>query len=321
MKETEYLEIIKKELSDSSLIDDDCAFLPDDTTKNSGLFITQDSLVENIHFKLSTITPYQLGKKSVNVNLSDLASACAQPLYITISLSLPDSLGREFVREFYKGVNDVCTSCNIKVAGGDLTGADRLYISICAIGKKTSKYNISRKNAKYGDIVVTTGFHGDSAGGLELLNKGIKADNSLIRAHLEPEAQLQKSGILSKAADFDFAMMDTSDGLADALYKISNDSAVSVEIDFDTVPVSKELKKLFPETYKSLVMWGGEDYQLLFCIRPEIYEKLDKKQFFKIGRITKPEGKNVVKIKDGEKLYIINKEVFDQKSFKHFGEK
>ena len=149
MKETEYLETIRKVLADSSLIGDDCAFLTPDMTKNNGLYITQDSLVEDVHFKLSTTTPYQLGKKSVSVNLSDLAAVCSEPLYITVSLSFPKSLNEQFVEDFYRGVNEICEKYNVKVAGGDLTGSDKLFISICAIGRKTGEYNISRKNAKW----------------------------------------------------------------------------------------------------------------------------------------------------------------------------
>ena len=321
MKETEYLETIKKVLADSSLIGDDCAFLTPDMTKNNGLYITQDSLVEDVHFKLSTTTPYQLGKKSVSVNLSDLAAVCAEPLYITVSLSLPKRLNEQFVKDIYRGVNEICERYNVKVAGGDLTGSDKLFISICAIGRKTGEYNISRKNAKPGDIIVVTGCHGDSAGGLSLLEKNDKSCERLICAHLEPLAQIEKSKVLSNLVNQDFAMMDTSDGLADALYKIAHDSGVLMEVDFEAIPVSEQLREKFPDTYKSFVLWGGEDYQLLLCIKPEIYKKLDKDQFFKIGTVQKADILPVVRIKDNDILHTIDLDVFDKKSFNHFGDK
>lgn len=321
MKESDYLKIIKEELTDSSLIGDDCAFLSSAILKNNGLFVTQDSLVEDVHFKLSGITPYQLGKKSVSVNLSDLAAVCATPLYITISLSLSKDITDEFVRDFYRGVNEVCTKYGVIVAGGDLTGSEKIYVSICAIGKKETNVQVSRKNAVVGDYVVTTGVHGDSAAGLMLLlQESGKSDNSLIKAHLEPVPQIEKSKILANIVNSDFAMMDTSDGLADALYKISKDSKVSMEIDFDLIPVSDDLKRIFQDSYKPMVMWGGEDYQLLFCIEPSIYNKLDKNKFFKIGEVVKQNGDNIVNVKDGKNFYIINSEVFEKKSFKHFGE-
>ena len=99
MKELEYLDIINKTLSDVSLLGDDCAYL-----KDFDLCITQDSLVENVHFSLKTTDAYTLGQKAVNVNLSDLAAAGAVPLFVTISLSLPKNKDIDFVKDFYKGV-------------------------------------------------------------------------------------------------------------------------------------------------------------------------------------------------------------------------
>lgn len=89
-------------------------------------------------FLTHTTTPFKLGQKAVNVNLSDLAAAGARPLYITISLSLPRASDENFVQSFYQGVQDSCQKYGVKVAGGDLTGADNYFISICAIGKNTT---------------------------------------------------------------------------------------------------------------------------------------------------------------------------------------
>ena len=169
MKELEYLNIINKTLTDSSLLGDDCAYL-----KEFDLCITQDTLVEGVHFLLNTTDAFTLAQKSVNVNLSDLAAAGAKPLYITLSLSLPKNIDQNFVENFYKGVETAVSKYGIKVAGGDLTGADRVYISICAIGKKYNNVQVSRTNAKAGDIIALTGTHGSSAGGLKLLLQGKK---------------------------------------------------------------------------------------------------------------------------------------------------
>ena len=89
MNEFDYLKIVNKTLTDNSFIGDDCAFLPFEFLGSKGLHVTQDSLVQDVHFSLDTTTPYLLGRKSVSVNLSDLAAVCAKPLCITISLSLP----------------------------------------------------------------------------------------------------------------------------------------------------------------------------------------------------------------------------------------
>ena len=121
MKELEYFDIINKTLSDVSLLGDDCAYL-----KDFDLCITQDSLVENVHFSLKTTDAYTLGQKAVNVNLSDLAAAGAVPLFVTISLSLPKNKDIDFVKDFYKGVEKSVSKYGVTVAGGDLTDADKV---------------------------------------------------------------------------------------------------------------------------------------------------------------------------------------------------
>ena len=97
MNEKELIKIIKSTLN-SEYIGDDCAYLPD-----LGIVVTQDSLVEDVHFKLDFITPFQLGYKSVTVNISDVCASGAEPKYLTISLSLPKYVDENFVKDFYEG--------------------------------------------------------------------------------------------------------------------------------------------------------------------------------------------------------------------------
>lgn len=320
MNEFDYLKVINKKLTDNSFIGDDCAFLPVDFLGVNGLYVTQDSLVQDVHFSLETISPYLLGRKAVSVNLSDLAAVCANPLFITISLSLPKFINENFVSDFYKGVDDVCCEQGVKVVGGDLTGADKVFVSISAIGAKSTSFNISRANASVGDIVVTTGFHGDSAGGLALLTSGLKEKKSLIDSHLNPTPQILKSKLLSECIQCDFAMMDTSDGLGDALFKIAQASGVNIECDFSRVPISEELKTIFPETYKLLALWGGEDYQLLFTVSESVFKKLDNAMFFDIGRVVSKSDNPVVFVNDSERV-VINENTLIENSYNHFGEK
>ena len=113
MREKEFISTIKTMLN-SNYIGDDCAYLPD-----LGIVITQDSLVEGVHFSLEYMTPYQLGYKSVMVNLSDIASSGANPKYLTIALSLPTNIDKNFIEEFYKGAQEACGR-EIKIVGGDI---------------------------------------------------------------------------------------------------------------------------------------------------------------------------------------------------------
>lgn len=303
MKELEYLKIINETLTDSSYLGDDCAFL-----KEFGLYVTQDTLVEDVHFKLSYTNAYELAQKSINVNLSDLAANGAKPLFVTISLSMPNTLDESFVKKFYEGVNDCCSKYSIKVIGGDLTSSDKLYISICAIGKKNPSVEISRSFANVGDLIVTTGFHGDSAGGLKLLLDKKIEPADLLQKHLSPVAQVEKSRQIIDAAIkigiSRFAMMDTSDGLGDAIYKISQASKQFLKL--DDIYVSDTLKKTFPDSWLNLAMWGGEDYELLFCVPQKLFDLLDKEQFYKIGTVVNQSIPNE---------FI---DEFNNKSFKHF---
>ncbi len=316
MRELKFLEIIEKTLDDSSFLGDDCAYFED-----LGIYITQDTLVEEVHFSMYTISPYILGRKSVNVNLSDLAAALATPLYITISLSLPNGIKDSFVSEFYRGVNDVCREYNIKVVGGDITGSEKITISVCAIGRKNAKYFSSRKNAKKDDCIVVTGQFGSSAAGLHALSNFLYVDEKLISAHLNPQARIKEASVLANHIDSNIAVMDCSDGLADALYKISLNSGHSLKVDINSVPVNPKLieySKTNNLDYKQFVKWGGEDYELLICLPQKIYNELDHNIFKCIGKVQNKDTNPCVVILDGNSSEKITKELFEAKSFNHF---
>ena len=279
MKEKEFINIIKNTLN-SDYIGDDCAYLRD-----LGIVVSQDSLVEDVHFKREFITPYQLGYKSVMVNVSDICASGAKPVYLTISLSLPNDIDTDFVKEFYQGAKSACEYtqsssdfCHpaldagspkigiegVKIVGGDITSADKIYISVCAIGDAKGRNVSSRKNAKEGYKVVVSGLHGSSCAGLKLLMQGKSKPEKFIKAHLQPQAQVefgQNTGLNIKSP---YAMMDTSDGLMDALSAIANESGVLLEVDFDKIPYDKDLEK-FPN-WQDMVLFGGEDYELVAVV-------------------------------------------------------
>lgn len=312
MRELEFLKVIQNTLADSSLIGDDCAYL-----EEFDICVTQDTLVEGVHFLTHTTTPFKLGQKAVNVNLSDLAAAGARPLYITVSLSLPRASDENFVQAFYQGVQDSCQKYGVNVAGGDLTGADNYFISICAIGKKYNNVKVSRSFAQKGDIILTTGTHGDSAAGLALLQNGINKPKNLINKpknlinkHLVPLPAIEQSEYimqtLKDAGIEKLAMMDTSDGLQDAIFKLSK--ASNLEFDIETIPAGIDLKTTFPENWKDYALWGGEDFELIFTIPPCLYKYFNNPQFIKIGTVSDRPFSNA-----------LEKE-FEQNSFKHFEE-
>ena len=300
MKEKELIDVIKNIIG-SEYIGDDCAYL-----KDLGIVVTQDSLVEDVHFSLKYMTPKQLGYKSAIVNLSDVYASGSEPKYMTVSLSLPKDKDEKFVEEFYKGIKSACD--DVKVVGGDITGADRVFVSICVIGKTNGRNISSRSNAKEGYKVVVSGLHGSSAAGLSLLKKGNCDGSEFVKVHLEPEIQGDFALDISGTVKESYGMMDTSDGLMDALSAIANESGVLLEVDFDKIPHDKNIEKF--ENWQDMVLFGGEDYGIIAVI-PEKYNVGG----VEIGSVKS--GVGVDLLLNGEKIHY-SKEDVENKVFNHF---
>lgn len=316
MRELDFLSIIQSKLSDSSFLGDDCAFLDD-----LGIYLTQDTLVEDVHFSMYTTSPYLLGRKSIAVNLSDLAAALSVPKYVTVSLSMPSKIKSDFVEEFYSGVNDIANEYGVKIIGGDLTSSDKITISVCAIGKKEHNFDISRKNAKNGDVVLVTGYHGLSSAGFYAFSDFLYCDETLKQAHLNPIPRVNEALELSANISRNIAVMDSSDGLVDALYKISLASKHSIEIDINKVPVSDSLREFCSQNnldYKNFVKWGGEDFELVVCVPEDIYQNINKDKFVCIGKVLNKDSNPTLIIKDDNKSEKITKAIFEENSYKHF---
>ena len=280
MNEIELINNIKTILN-SKYIGDDCAHLED-----LGIVISQDSLVEGVHFNKKIMTPYQTGYKSIMANLSDIAASGAIPCYMTISISLPKDLTQEEIAEYYEGCKFALKDLDVEIVGGDITGSDKLYISICIIGKTEGRRISSRSNAKVGHKIITSGLHGSSAAGLRILMDNLEPDKDLIKAHLMPMAQLDFSKQIAEQIEEDYAMMDTSDGLFDALYKIAQASNCTMSVDFERILYDPKIKEYF-EDYKDLIFYGGEDYQLVATVPVELLHKL--KDYTIIGEVIEKE--------------------------------
>lgn len=294
MKEDIFLNIITQTLPESATyIGDDTAYISE-----KDLILTQDTLVEDVHFLTSTISPYYLGRKSIAVNLSDIAAAGGVANYILISLSMPKHIEEAFVKEFYEGVASICKEHDVVVVGGDLTAADKITISICALGFGNGLTPANRKNAKPGYIVAVTGPFGLSKAGFEDPN------SKFIQAHINPTPRLKEGRKILEIAKTP-AMMDASDGLADALHKISLCSNVNIEVEYDKIPREDSI-------LKSWVLFGGEDYELVATMPEEAYKKLKEVIYIeKIGVVKEAKGEHRVMI-DSEPLS------FNSHMFRHF---
>lgn len=300
MKEKEFITIIKNTLN-SPYIGDDCAYL-----KDLGIVVTQDSLVEDIHFSTKFISAFDLGFKAVMVNVSDVVASGAEPKYLTVSLSLPSNVKEDFVEEFYNGCKKACGN-DVQIVGGDITGSEKIYISICAIGKTLGRNISSRKNAKIGQKVILSGIHGSSSAGLKLLLEGKNSPEKFIKSHINPVAQVEFGKNISTTVKEPYAMMDTSDGLMDGLSTIANESGVLLDIDFDKIPHEKDIEQF--ENWQDLVLFGGEDYQILATV-PQNFQG-----GFEIGVVKEGLGVNL-KLRD--KITHYSKQDVEEKVFNHF---
>lgn len=312
MKELDFLEIIKNTLSRKDNIGDDCAYL-----KSLGIVVTQDSLVEDVHFSMDFSSPYQLAYKAVCVNLSDIFASGAEPKYITVSLSLPENIDEFFIKEFYRACEDLSLGYDFEVVGGDITGSEKIFVSICAIGITENRRISSRSNARIGDLVVTTGAHGSSAAGLHLLREESgELIQELVESHLMPKPQKDFSREISTKIDRDYSMMDTSDGLMDAVFKIAQSSEVKIELDFGSIPYDLRIEEIAQKAsldYKDWILYGGEDYQLVACADRESLSGLSN--YTIIGKVVEKTDESFVEIDFcGRKEKIFNLE----KTFNHF---
>lgn len=307
MNEINLINKIKNTLK-SQYIGDDCAYL-----KDLGIVISQDSLVEDIHFNKHMMSPYQIGYKSVMVNLSDIAASGAKPAYLTVALSLPKEIKDDAVIDFYEGAKYALENLDVEIVGGDITGSDKLYISISVIGKTLNRKISSRSHAKIGHKIITSGVHGSSAAGLRILQNDLEPDKDLIKAHLMPVAQIDFAKQISEQIQEDYAMMDTSDGLFDALFKIGSASECTMSIDFERILYDPKIKEYFSD-YKDLILFGGEDYQIVATVPVELLPSL--KDYIIIGEVL-PKEDCVIKLNTDNKVEKFND--LSNKCFNHFG--
>lgn len=310
MREKDFIEIIKNVIG-TEYIGDDCAFLPD-----LGITVTQDNLVEGVHFVREKISAYQLGWKSVAVNISDICASGAKPKYLTIALSIPNDIDNEFIKLFYEGAKACAKNFgDAKIVGGDITKSDKIMISVTAIGDTKGRKISSRSHAKVGQKIVLAGEYGTSSAGLKvLLGKDFpelsqSEKDYFVNFHNMPQAQVEFSECLAgQESQSDYAMMDTSDGLADALFQMSTASGVLMEIDFDKIPINSALKKI--SNFEDLVLYGGEDYGILATT--DYADGLNVIGEVKVG--------NGVKINYADRCEILTSDDIEKKIFQHFKE-
>lgn len=306
------------------VVGDDGAILA--TNPDKSLVVTTDVLVDGVHFSDRTTTAFDVGWRATAANLSDLAAMGATPLGITVGLSLPGEQTVSWVESVYQGMAACLSIYQTPLVGGDICRSTVVSLAITALGEVKSQRAIRRSVAKPGDAIVVTGLHGLSRGGLELLLNPDSGDDldtaervKLIEAHQRPIPRLDVLPYLAKIPEqIAIAGMDSSDGLADALKQICHASGVGAVIEQSRLAVFSGLIKLAgQENAMNWVLYGGEDFELVLCLTPELaknlVQKLGKNASI-IGKITK---KPQIKLINTEGLVV--QEILNlNKGFQHF---
>jgi thiamine-monophosphate kinase len=228
--------------------------IADDAAQVGGLVVTQDSLVDGVHFRDDLLSWRELGFRAAAVNLSDLAASGAEPLALIVSLGLPADVSVEHVLELYAGLNEP----GVPVSGGDTTRSARLFLSVTALGR--SERVPGRSGARPGDLVVVTGPLGGAGAAFR--------EGRLLR----PPLRLEEGRRLAAVAT---AMLDVSDGIAPDAGHIAERSGCRLAIELDRVPL------LPGATVEDLGF--GEDYELLATTPDPI-------GFPVVGRVEEGEG-------------------------------
>lgn len=297
-------------------IGDDCAIIP--VNEKEEWLVTTDLLVEGVHFLKDAISPYQLGVKSMAVNLSDIAAMGGTPTGAFLSIAIPKDTEVEYLDELMKGIHSVAERYSVPLMGGDTTKSlQHLAINVCVIGKCEKGKARRRGMAKMGDLICVSGNLGDSAAGLEaVLNKFPKtpAITALIDKHHTPTPRIEEGALLSSYAGV-HAMMDLSDGVASDLPHILKASGCGAIIEVSHLPISDELRSAAEEygwDCLSMAAAGGEDYELLCTIAPSDFDAVNEafksnfsKELSTIGFITG--GASCIKwLDNGEEFNLSN---------------
>jgi thiamine-monophosphate kinase len=273
-------------------IGDDAALIRSQAGKD--LVVTTDLLIEDIDFKRDTTTPELLGHKALSVSLSDIAAMGARARWGFVSIGLPPDVWESgFAGRLYDGYFCLAEQYAVELAGGDVSRTtDKIVIDSMLIGECASGRAVLRRGAAPGDQIFVTGFLGDAAAGLRLLERGARvhaaggprrleehsADRLLLR-QLRPDPRVGW-GILLGEQQLASAMIDISDGLSSDLNHLCKESNVGAVIAAARIPIDQLVTEICGRRALDplmLALHGGEDFELLFTVKPENVGKLPKR--------------------------------------------
>ncbi|HKR21087.1 MAG TPA: thiamine-phosphate kinase [Pyrinomonadaceae bacterium] len=286
--------------------------------------ITTDLLVEDIDFRRTTTTPYLLGHKALAVSLSDIAAMGARPRWSLTSFGITSDVWQtDFATDFYSGLFELANRYGVQLIGGDTSRTDdKILIDSIVIGECSANQAVKRTGAKPGDQIFVTGSLGGAAAGLRLVERGAhlaeqkldhedsqKFDHLLLR-QLRPEPRVGW-GIILGEERLATSMIDISDGLSSDLNHLCEASETGALIDSSLLPIDRQVIELCGRRALDplqLALHGGEDFELLFTVKPgdvgRLPRRVDGTQLTRIGEIRNhDEG---IKISEGARIWELN---------------
>ena len=290
-------------------IGDDAAVLSHD----GETVISTDMLVEGVHFDLGYMPLKHLGYKAVVVNLSDIYAMNAQATQILLSIAVSNRFTLEALEALYAGVHLACKTYGVDLVGGDTTSSKQgLQLSVTALGVAPKTGAVKRSGAAESELLVVSGDLGAAYMGLQVLareNEVFKANPNhkpdldpytyLVERQLKPEARKDIVSLLEALEVTPTSMIDISDGLSSEVLHLCKQSEVGCKLYEEKIPLDPQFIAVCEEfniDSTTIALSGGEDYELLFTIKQEDYDKIKgNPNFSVIGHMTsKEEGANLV---------------------------
>ncbi len=310
-------------------IGDDAAVLK--SLAVNDVVVSTDLLVEDIDFHRDTTRPDLLGHKALAVSLSDIAAMGARPRWALLTIGVPNDVWEsEFLDRFYEGFFQLADRYGVRLIGGDVSRTpEKIVVDSIVIGECPLQREVFRSGAQPGDQIFVTGFLGDAAAGLRLIERGARLHCSstkepvasasgeqtneshpidyLLLRQLQPEPRVGW-GLLLGNKQLATAMIDISDGLSSDLNHLCSESKVGALLDASSIPIDPIVKDLSGRRALDplmLALHGGEDFELLFTAKPENVAKLptrvDGISLTRIGEIK--EASAGVRISEGSRTW------------------
>lgn len=279
-------------------IGDDAAVLQ--MTNGKYLLITTDTFIENVHFRLKTISFSHLGQKVLAANISDIAAMGGWPTHALVTVGAPKTMEVKAIDELYRGINSLAREYRIDIIGGDTVQSPKeVVVSIVLLGEVEKEFLLTRSKAKVGDAILVTGLFGGPAA----VNYEHRTQST--------EHRTQEARIIAKSK-LATSMIDSSDGLVRSVLEICRASKAGARIWLDSVPIAKG-------STLEQALYGGEEYELVFTTPRSKAVEVKNLIWRRTGTKVSIVGEMVAK-KRGMKLVDIHGKVSDPKSggYEHF---